>query len=158
MRALARHDRRWLIVAAVVLQLGLLGAVSASRLSPRLFGDEVPVFVRAVDPVDPFRGRYVHLDYRIAHGELPSDARVWVELAPRRGGRLRLEGVSRTRPSGRAVRCQARDGALHCGIESFFASESEARSLDAALRERGAIARLRVDGAGRAAIVGLDPR
>ena len=150
-------DRRALLVAALVAQLVLLVWVSAPLLSPRLFGDEYRVAVHALDPVDPFRGRYVELAYADPPTSLGS-GRVWLALR-KQGGLWQPAGILRDRPSGQpALRCQARNDTLHCGIESFFASEDQARRLDQALRVRGAIARVRIDGAGRAAIIGLDPR
>jgi uncharacterized membrane-anchored protein len=146
------------LLAALVLQVALLVWVSAPRLSPRLNGDEYRVLVRAIDPVDPFRGRYVDLDYRIAIHPQEPEGRVWVPLERRRNDRWRLGEAVGKRPDGPVLRCEADDGGVDCGIESFFASEDRARQLDRALRDRGAIARLKVDGAGRAAIVGLDPR
>lgn len=149
--------RRHLLIAALIVQLLLLGWVSAARLSPYLFGSEYRVPVQAVDPVDPFRGHYVELVYVNPPASFAGGP-VWMTL--RKQGELwRPAGIVRDRPRGQpAVHCQARDSKLHCGIESFFASEGQARRLDQGLRAHGATARIRIDGAGRAAIVGLDPR
>jgi hypothetical protein len=49
-----------------------------------------------------------------------------------------------------------RAGRLRCGIESLFASQDEARRLEQDLAD-GAVARVRIDGRGNAAVVGLRP-
>ena len=50
------------------------------------------------------------------------------------------------------------DGEVRCGIESYFASQANAKRLERELGRRGAIARVKIDGAGRAALVDLEPR
>ncbi len=156
MSGVARPRRRVLLVA-IAAQLLLLAWVTAPRLSPRLFGNEYRVLVHAIDPIDPFRGRYVALAY-VNQPTSFNNGRVWMPL--RKQGELwRPASIERDRPRGQpALRCEARVGTPHCGIESFFASPDDARRLDQALRGRGAVARIRIDSAGRAAIVGLDPR
>ena len=158
-------SRRLLVVAAVVAQLLILLAVVAPRLSPRLRGDEVRIEVAPVDPIDPFRGAYVDLDYARADpgdGTPDLDGDVHVALVgPGRNGAYRLGRVTRERPvRGRFLRCRI-DGSLSCGIDSFFASQDEARRLERELvgrrGEGRAVARVRIDGAGRAALVGLEP-
>jgi hypothetical protein len=47
-------------------------------------------------------------------------------------------------------------GRLRCGIESLFASQDEARRLERDLAD-GAVARVKVDRRGNAAVVGLRP-
>jgi uncharacterized membrane-anchored protein len=153
-RRAPRSDRdvRWLI-AALVFQLALIAVVAAPRLSPRLFGDEYLVEVQPVDPTDPFRGAYVDLGYGLGGGYDSESTDVWVELAGKSPHQLRNRGSRR--PTGPAIRCRRGDGEFKCGIESFFASQDEARRLEDELRD-GAVARIRIDGAGRAAIVGLE--
>jgi uncharacterized membrane-anchored protein len=46
-----------------VSQLALVAVAVAPQLSARLAGDTYLVRVALVDPVDPFRGAYVALDY-----------------------------------------------------------------------------------------------
>lgn len=153
-----RLGGRKLVVVALALQLALLAWVAYPRLSPRLFGREYLIVAHAVDPVDPFRGRYVDLRYDLGVGYTDLRGPVWVSL--RHGRKLwRLGAVTRERPHGTpAMRCESSSSEVRCGIESFFASEANARALAQALVDRGALARVRIDTAGRAAIIGLTPR
>ena len=48
---------------AVVAQLACVGAAVAPQLSSRLTGEDYRMEVRPIDPIDPFRGAYVTLDY-----------------------------------------------------------------------------------------------
>lgn len=152
--------RSGLVALAVAAQVLVLAVVVAPQLSPRLRGDEVRLLVEPVDPIDPFRGAYVDLDYAGAtRPATDRDGDVYVRLVPsERSGTLRFGPLSEHRPAGRFLRCRD-DGELSCGIESFFASQDEARRLQDELGARGgAVARVKVDGAGRAAIVGIEPR
>jgi len=143
--------RTLLLLGALAVQFVLIAVVSAPRLSPRLTGDEYRIAVAPIDPIDPFRGAYVELDYGILSGFSPERGReVWV---PIRDGRL--GGPTRPRPEGPALRCRYGDRGTECGIESFFASQDEAKRLERVLGG-GAIARIKVDGAGRAAIIGIE--
>lgn len=140
---------------ALVVQLGLLAAVATPRLSPRLTGTEYRLATEPVDPIDPFRGAYVAL--RISGVPTYTDRRgtVYVPLVKLPGGLYRGSGTRAERPPrGPFLRCHA-DGDVRCGIESYFASQSRARRLGLELG-RGAVARVKIDGAGRAALVGLE--
>jgi hypothetical protein len=60
------------------------------------------------------------------------------------------------RPSdGPYLRCEA-DYVLRCGIESLFASQEDARRLEQELAD-GAVATVRIDDRGNAALMGIDP-
>jgi len=153
---------RALVGAAVLAQLVLLLVVVAPRLSPRLRGEEVRLLVAPVDPIDPFRGAYVELAYERA-GDIRDydgergDVHVPLVRDPRTDA-YRLGRPQRERPASGPFLACSNDGSLSCGIESFFASEPEARRLGSDLRgRRSGIARVRIDGAGRGAIVGLEP-
>ena len=54
-----------IVVTAIVAttQLALVGVGVAPQLSARATGDTYLVRVAPVDPIDPFRGTYVALDY-----------------------------------------------------------------------------------------------
>lgn len=145
------------LALALAVQLALVAWAVGPRLLPHVSGEEYRVAVQPVDPIEPFRGAYVDLDYGI-RGQGGTGGRVWVPL--RGDGDVRTLGpVSRGgRPGGPALRCEYGGGRVRCGIESFFASQREALRLERELMAGGAIARLRVDGAGRAVIVGLEPR
>ena len=56
--------KRALTTAVIaVSQLALVGLAVAPQLSARVAGDPYLVRVAPVDPIDPFRGAYVALDY-----------------------------------------------------------------------------------------------
>lgn len=156
--------RGWLILAGVlVVQLVLtLGAV-LPQLSPRISGTEVALRVGPVDPIDPFRGAYVDLDYPdlpdprfdgsgsqdrgTAYVPLRQEGEVWVG-----------EAIQRTEPDGLFLRCDDSGWRLECGIESWFVGQSVALELEESVRDEDAVATVRVDRWGNAAIVALTPQ
>lgn len=154
-------SRRVRVAAACVLQLGLVGVAVAPSLSARVAGEEYLLAVQPVDPIDPFRGAYVTLDYPGLQEALPADGSgpygsVFVALERVPGGDLwQARSVESRRPSsGPYLRCES-NGRLECGIESLFASQSEAKRLERELAD-GAVARIKVDERGNAAVVGLE--
>ena len=151
--------RRALAIALVV-QVALAVWAVAPRLLPRVNGDEYRIVVEPVDPIEPLRGAYVDLSYgQRMFVSWRLEGRRYVRLTPAGPGAWRFGTVSATRPDREPfLRCVADDGRLRCGIESFFASQREARRLERELGENGAFARVKIDGAGRAVIVGLEPR
>jgi uncharacterized membrane-anchored protein len=152
------------IVAAT--QLALVGVGVAPQLSARLAGDTYLVRVAPVDPIDPFRGAYVALDYpdlrrdgsqsfvepglgALDDGE---SGDVYVSIVEEDGVWV-AEAWSRTRPEdGPYLACDDRSWQIRCGIESWFLPQDEARAAEDLLRD-GAVAELRVDGRGNAAVV-----
>ena len=159
------------VVAAVLASLALLGVAVWPQLSARLTGDEVVLRVQPVDPIDPFRGAYVDLAYPdlpnqqldetnplteeeqeaydaargTAYVPLTLQGEVWV------GGELR-----RTAPEeGLYLTCDDSSWRLRCGIESWFLPQSEAKALEDAVRDGRALATVRVDGSGNAALVDI---
>ena len=127
--------------------------------------------VAPVDPIDPFRGAYVTLDYPdLSHddtfssggglGALEDGERgpVFVSLTED-DGLMRATAYSRSRPeSGPYLACDDRNWQIRCGIESWFASQSEARRIGRELAEDGGIAVVRIDSRGNAALVDLKTR
>lgn len=155
--------KRALLVAGVALaQLGLVAVGVAPQLSARTTGETYLFEVQPVDPVDPFRGAYVDLEYPgLARIDGRDDGRlgedVFVSLAERDGFMV-ATGSSSARPdSGPYLTC-ASGWRVRCGIESWFADQDEALRLEQELREGGAIAEVKIDSRGNAAIVGLEPR
>ncbi len=165
------HRRRVLVAGVVVVQLLLVVLAVWSPLSARLAGEEIRLRVAPVDPIDPFRGAYVQLGYPDLPGQPrvdsePTEAELeeaerqrgdaWVPL--RREGDVWVGGpVERTRPSsGPYLRCDDSDWQLACGIESWFLPQEEAAALEDAVRDGSAIATVRVDGRGNAALVGIE--
>jgi uncharacterized membrane-anchored protein len=154
-----------------VTQLALVGVGVAPQLSARVTGDAYVVRVAPVDPIDPFRGAYVALDYPdLRHDGSQSAVEpglgalddgesgdVYVSL-------VEVEGVwvadawSRTRPDdGPYLACDDRSWQIRCGIESWFLPQDEARETEDLLGD-GAVAELRVDGRGNAAVVDVRAR
>ena len=163
--------RRVLVVGAVVIQLLLVVVAVWSPLSARLTGEEVRLRVAPVDPIDPFRGAHVQLGYP----DLPGQPQVGtepteseIEEADRRRGEgwvpLTREGdvwvggaVERTRPvSGLYLHCDDSDWRLSCGIENWFLPQGKAAALEGAVRDGTAVATVRVDGRGNAALIGVE--
>jgi len=155
------RSRRARIAAACLVQALLVAGAVAPQLSARVTGELYLLDVAPVDPVDPFRGAYVALDYpALPDGEQAPvpDGTVFVPLSRGTGDRWTGTAVRRTAPgSGPYLRCASNGYALSCGIESLFASQDEARRIERELAD-GAVARVRIDGRGHAALVGLQPR
>ena len=153
------RTRRARVAAACAAQLLLVGAVVWAPLSARLTGEEYRLAVAPVDPIDPFRGAYVTLDYPGLADALPDDGSltgtVYVPLE--RAGQLWEGGRAvRQRPrTGPYLRCASEGWRVRCGIESLFASQERARELERQLVD-GAVARVRVDGRGNAAVVAVE--
>lgn len=152
---------------AVLVQLALVGAAVAPQLSARVSGEEYRLRVAPVDPIDPFRGAYVDLDYpdlRAPDGSGPTgvddgergtvyipleqDGDVWV-----------MTRSTRTRPAAAPyLTCADRGWRISCGIESLFLPQDQARELERTVASGEAVARVRIDGRGNAALVGVTAR
>ncbi len=151
-----------------VSQLALVALAVAPQLSARVTGDEYLVRVAPVDPIDPFRGAYVALDYPdLRHGE--SDGLGATGLGALEDGEsgdlyvslVEADGVwvaddwSRERPAeGPYLACDDRSWQVRCGIESWFLPQDEARRVEDVLAD-GAVAEVRIDSRGNAAVVGV---
>jgi uncharacterized membrane-anchored protein len=159
--ALRPSSVRVRLAAALLLQALLVAGAVAPQLSARLTGDELLLEAAPLDPVDPFRGAYVTLDYPglpQAVDRPHPRGEVFVPLRRAAGSEVWTGGdVVRTAPEeGRYLRCSSDGFGLSCGIESLFASQDRARALEEQLA-RGAVARVRVDSRGHAAVVELLP-
>ena len=149
-------NRRALVGAVTAVQLLLVGVAVQAPLSARLTGDEYLLEVAPVDPIDPFRGAYVTLSYPGLAEVLPDDGSVdgtvYVPLVED-GDVWRGEDAVSERPDrGPYLRCESEGWRVRCGIESLFASQGRARELEQQLRD-GAVARVKVDGRGNAALL-----
>ncbi len=143
---------------ALAVQVALLTAVAGPRLAVRLTGTEYRLAVEPLDPIDPLRGAYVDLRLSGLPGFTERDGTVFVLLRPADsgGGLLRGSGTVAEAPkNGPYLRCEA-DGSVSCGIESFFASQGDARRLGARVAGEGGVARVKVGLGGRAVLVGLE--
>jgi uncharacterized membrane-anchored protein len=160
MTALTSRPAR--VAAAALLQLALVAGAVSGQLSARLTGEEYTLRVEPLDPIDPFRGAYVTLDYPdlVATNDdlggepgdvylpLEADGEVWVGGAP-----------TRTRPAdGPYLACDDRDWRVECGIDSWFLPQDDAAALEDAIRDGEVVARVRVDDRGHAALVAVSVR
>ena len=155
------------VALVAVVQLALVAVGVAPQLSARVAGDEYQLLVQPVDPIDPFRGAYVTLDYpglREPGGSRPASmddgesGDLYVTLV-RKNDVWRAGEFTRTRPEdGPYLSCDDRSWRIRCGIESWFVPQDEAAALEQALTDDGAIATIKVDARGNAAIVALEPR
>ncbi len=143
---------------ALAVQLVLLAAVAGPRLAVRLTGTEYRLAVAPLDPIDPLRGAYVELRVRGVPAFTDHKGTVFVPLRPAEGGKGLLRGagtVAEAPADGPYLRCAA-EGSVTCGIESFFASQGDARRLGARLPGKGGVARVKIGLGGRAVLVGLE--
>lgn len=151
------------LAAAVVVQLALVVVAVAAPLSARLTGQEVLLEVAPVDPVDPFRGAYVALTYpglpsgeQLARRSESGDETVYVPLT-RSAGVWEGSAPVQSRPEQSPyLRCHDEGWRLRCGIESWFLPQDDAYALEQAVREGRAVARVRVDSRGNAALVAVE--
>jgi uncharacterized membrane-anchored protein len=149
-----------------VSQLALVGLAVAPQLSARLGGETYVLRVAPVDPIDPFRGAYVALDYPdLRHGDARSSGSagfgalddggsgdLYVSL-DEEDGTWAADEWSRDRPAaGPYLACDDRSWQVRCGIESWFLPQDEAKRVESLLRD-GAVAEVRIDGRGNAAVV-----
>ena len=143
------------LAAAAVLQLALVGVAVAPQLSGRLTGQDYPMRVQPLDPIDPFRGAYVTLDYpglQAVH-ESSLDRELFVPLVERDGFWV-AAGVTPTRPDdGPYLACDGGGWAADCGIGSWFTSQERAAELEQTLARRGGVATVRIDDRGHATVV-----
>jgi len=157
-------------VGAVVLaQLAMVGVAVWAPLSARLTGEQVVLRVQPVDPIDPFRGAYVELDYpdlpeqggQLDEGitqeqrQALNDARGAAYVPLTRTGEVWVGGpVRRTPPAeGLYLTCDDSSWRLECGIESWFLPQDEAAAMQDGIRGGTALATVMVDAAGHAALV-----
>ncbi len=156
-----RPRLRW-VVAALLAQSLLVGVAVAPALSPRLTGQEYRMRVAPVDPIDPFRGAYVQLEYPglpapPRDDDAPPMGTVYVPLAQDRSTGLWKGTDLRDTPPDAApyLTCESDGWRLKCGIDSWFVPQQRAAELERAMREDHAVAVLKIDSNGHAAITDL---
>ena len=152
-------NTRTRVALVCVLNLGLVGIAVAGQLSARLTGDEIRLRVEPVDPIDPFRGTYVDLSYTdISRRTTGETGDVYVSLA-RRGPVWEATGVAAERPTdGPFLKCHDDGWRLRCGIESLFVPQDRAREIETAVNGGHAVAVVKVDSRGHAALVSVQTR
>ena len=150
------------VTVVALIQLALVGVAVAPRLSARLTGDEYLLRVAPVDPIDPFRGAYVDLDYPDLHQDdersdaVDGEGTLYVKLVED-GDVWVASGYTRERPSSQPyLTCNDRDWRLRCGIESLFLPQDEAASMQGDLGDGSMVAVVKVDGRGNAALVRVE--
>jgi uncharacterized membrane-anchored protein len=142
--------RRWLVPAAFAALCLVQAAIPVSMIAryERTLQDGTAFKVRAlpVDPVDPFRGRYVV--FRLGFEPVPLETSfagpVWVELVEGADGFAKAGTVSRTRPTGghyvqaQAIPLEWGAGAVKTRLElphdRYYMEEAKASRADAAAR------------------------
>ena len=156
-------SRRVALVAVVALVQAVLVVVAvAPRLSAHLRGEEYRMRVAPARPDRPVpRG--------VRHAELPgpaarrsaddprgADGTVFVPLVAD-GEFWKADGYESSRPDdGPYLTCDSNGWSLSCGIESWFTDQDEAQRLEREVAD-GAVATVKVDDRGNAAIVALAP-
>lgn len=153
------------ITLIAVLQLALVPLAVLPQLSARVTGESYRMRVAPVDPIDPFRGAYVDLSYPDLRDRGTSNppsledgdgGTVYATLVEEDGFWI-LGEYTLVRPEdGPYLACDDRGWAIRCGIESWFASQEDAKRLEDVVAD-GAVATIRIDSRGNAAIVDLQP-
>ncbi len=153
------------VAAASVVQLALVALAVTGQLSARLTGEEYLLEVAPVDPIDPFRGAYVALAYpglpntdELTERDGEDGDVVYVPLVA--SGELwsGRPAVAERPQEGPFLRCKEEYGDLRCGIDSWFLPQDEARAMEQAVKDGQAVARVRIDSRGHAALVDVELR
>lgn len=164
----------------VLVQLGLVAWAVDGQLSARLTGDEYLLRVGPVDPIDPLRGAYVELSYPdLGNGDDDGDWGDQVFIPLERDGDVLVaagEPLDERPDDGVYLTCASDAWRPRCGIESLFLPQERAAQvqrdidqsgLDRELdefgepvldRDSGYVARVKIDGRGNAAVIGLEKR
>ena len=152
--------RAKLMLLVIVLQLLVLGYMAGEREWVLQRGEVIYLRTAPMDPVDPFRGNYVRLDFDISRvptnlvrggltGISVEEARqgrlVYAVLKQTEGGVARLDYLSDAKPAGglflRGRLDRYWQGAVlpvRYGLEAFFAQPDKAKQMEN-LRRRGEI-------------------
>ncbi len=166
MTAVTRGRLLVMLPLLLLLQTTLVVLAVWPQVSARTTGEEIRVRVRPVDPIDPFRGAYVRLSYpdlrqgtsRAFDGgqgsmEDGESGPVYISLREE-GGVWVADDWSRRRPSeGTYLSCSDRSWQITCGIESLFLPQDEAKAMERQVAGGDAVATLKVDGRGNAALI-----
>ncbi len=156
------------VAVALVLQLALVGVAVAPQLSARTTGDEYLFRVQPYDPIDPFRGAYVDLTYPDLMLNDPNSGpetigdrdwgTVYVRLEERDGVWAAADLVPERPDQGPYLTCDDHGWRLNCGIESWFLPQDQAAAMETQVRSGNAVARVKIDSRGHAALVGVETR
>ena len=148
--------KRTALTALIALgQLALVGVAVAPQLSARVLGETYLMEVAPLDPIDPFRGAYVALDYpglRRDDAQSSDHGAVYVTLVEQGGVWIAGEWTRERPEDGPYLACDDRSWQVRCGIESWFLPQDDAAAAEGLLRD-GAVAEVKVDSRGNAAVV-----
>ncbi len=155
---------RWVKVAALlIVQLALVAVGVAPQLSARTTGEEYLFRVQPYDPIDPFRGAYVDLTYPDLSLHTPDGSdlaadgdTVYLVLRDRNGLWVADEAVAERPADGPYLACDSHTWRTRCGIESYFLPQDQAAAFDELVGSGKAVARVRIDGRGHAALVAVE--
>jgi len=156
MNLLGTRSRR--VAAATLAQLALVPIAVAAPLSARITGEQYLLEVAPLDPIDPFRGAYVALDYPglADESKLPGGKDgdiVYVPLV-RSGEVWTGKRAVKVQPESEPfLRCKDESRRLRCGIDSWFLPQDEALAMEQEVRNGRAVAVVKIDSRGNAALV-----
>lgn len=154
----------WLKLAAVATaQLALVGLGVAPQLSAHTTGDEYRFRVEPYDPIDPFRGAYVDLTYPDLAlnlpddgGEEPDETTLYLTLVEQDGEWVKGDTLTERPSDGPYLACDNHGWRLRCGIESYFLPEDQAASFQELVGSGDAVAVVKVDSRGHAALIRVE--
>jgi len=158
--------KRTVIFPVIALaQLALVGLAVAPQLSARVVGDTYLMKVAPLDPIDPFRGAYVMLDYPdLRHGDVDEwntglgsvddgdRGDIYVSLQEQGEVWVAAEWTRERPDDGPYLACNDRSWQIRCGIESYFLPQDKASETELLLRD-GAVAEVKIDSRGNATVV-----
>ena len=161
-------SRQWImrgLLAAILLQGGVLATVHLNSVYPLWTGQELRLKTIPVDPRSMFRGNYAQLNYEISSINVPHETDiaaprwgevVYVKLKLNENGLYTFDSASFSEPeSGLYIRGRIQAPALNntqpyrvrYGIEAYFAPKEKALELEKQLRDGGiAVVYLAKDG------------
>ena len=152
------------VAIATLVQLALVPLAVAGPLSARLTGEEYLLEVAPVDPIDPFRGAYVALSYpglpegdELRHRDRGGGV-VYVPLVRSGETWTGARAVAERPEAGPFLRCKDEYSQLRCGIDSWFLPQDEALAMERAVSGGRAVATVRIDSRGNAALVDVQLR
>ncbi len=145
------------LALVAVVQAALVTTAVAPQLMARFTGETYQFKVAPLDPIDPFRGAYVTLDYpdlqRPDQDNYEDRGPIYLTLVAE-GDVMVAEQFLDDRPDGDTpyLACHDDGWQVDCGIDSLFLPQDEAADMEDTLRD-GAIAEVRIDGRGNAALI-----
>ena len=149
---------KWYIgfILAVTLQLGLLAAVPAKKIVPRLAGKKVVLKIQPVDPYNIMSGYFLSLDYEISHPDslegwdsLREHQIVYAILEEGQDGLWHAMSLHSDRPAAMpegtvAIKGRKDHWRIRYGIESYYIPEKGRKKIEADLRKHSDEARAEV--------------